>query len=127
MDMKKIVLTLVAATEEGQKFILLLSEALMKFGAPSHRIESQLNSVGTLLGIKTQVFHMPGVTIVSFENHRTNPPSSDTYFVKSSTKIDLGRLHDVHALYKGVVHYEKRADDASKELKALLKKSPIYG
>jgi uncharacterized membrane protein YjjP (DUF1212 family) len=121
------VLTLGAATEEGQKFILLLSEALMKFGAPSHRIESQLNSVGSLLGIKTQVFHMPGVTIVSFENHRTNPPSSDTYFVKSSTKIDLGRLHDVHVIYKGVVHYEKRADDASKELKALLKKKPIYG
>lgn len=113
--------------EEGEKFILLLTRALMKFGAPSHRIESQLMSAASLIRIKMQVIHIPGVTVISFKNHVAKSSRTDTCFVKSGTKIDLGRLHDVHMLYKRVVHYEQSAKSASEEMKVLLKKESIFG
>ena len=97
----------------------------MKFGAPSHRIESQLLSAASLIRVKMQVIHIPGVTVVSFGDP-TKTSGSDTRFVKSKTKIDLGRLHDVHVLYKRVVHYEQSAKSASDVLKTLLKQDPIF-
>lgn len=40
-------------TEIGKrrKFILKLAKALLAFGAPSHRIESQLAAAATILGV----------------------------------------------------------------------------
>jgi uncharacterized membrane protein YjjP (DUF1212 family) len=34
-----------------RKFILRLAKALLAFGAPSHRIESQLTAAATILGV----------------------------------------------------------------------------
>lgn len=99
----------------------------MKFGAPSHRIEAQLLSVASSIHLKMQAIHMPGVTILSFGNHDNKLSGCETRFVKSTTKIDLGRLHAVHKLYRRVVHYEQSTKEASGELKTLLKKDPIYG
>jgi hypothetical protein len=73
-----------------------------------------------------EVIHIPGVTIISFGDHTTKDSGSDTRFVKSKTKIDLGRLHDVHLLYKRVVHFEQSAKSASNELKTLIKKDPAF-
>ena len=98
----------------------------MKFGAPSHRIESQLMSAASLIRIKMQVVHIPGVTIISFKDHTTKSSGTDTCFVKSATKIDLGRLHEIHNLYKRVVHYEQSAKSATEEMKVLLKKESIF-
>ncbi|KAG8805550.1 hypothetical protein FRC19_007817 [Serendipita sp. 401] len=110
----------------GETFILLLTEALMKFGAPSHRIESQLLSIAALLCIKLQVIHVPGITLLSFSKHLKESSAVNIQIVKSSTKIDLGRLYDVHSTYKRVVHYEQSAKDAYLELKSLLKRDPIF-
>lgn len=113
--------------EDGEKFIILLTRALMKFGAPSHRIESQLMAVASLIRIKMQVVHIPGVTILSFRDHVTASSGTDTCFVKSATKIDLGRLHEIHMLYKRVVHYKQSAKSATEELKSILKRESIFG
>lgn len=112
--------------KEGEAFLLLLTEALMRFGAPSHRIESQLLSVAASLHIKLQVIHVPGVTIMSFSKHIKNSSAVNVRFVKASTKVDLGRLHDVHVVYKKVVHYEETTENASSALKQLLKRDPIF-
>lgn len=114
-------------SEEGERFILLLTRALMKFGAPSHRVESQLMAVAALLRVKMQVIHLPKCTIISFGNHIGSANNKDTRFVKAATQIELGRLHQVHDIYKRVVHCQTSAKDGTVELKALLKRSPIYG
>ena len=98
----------------------------MKFGAPSHRIESQLLSVAASLRIKLQVIHVPGVTIMSFSKHIKHSSAVSVRFVKVSTKVDLGRLHDVHVIYKKVVHFEETTESASKALKGLLERQPIF-
>lgn len=52
-----------------QDFILKLAKALMTFGAPSHRIESQLSSVASVLDVDAQFVHLPSVVIASFGDH----------------------------------------------------------
>ena len=42
-----------------------LAKALMTFGAPSHRIESQLLSAARILEVNAQFIHIPGVIICS--------------------------------------------------------------
>lgn len=83
-------------------------------------------AVAALLRVKMQVIHIPKCTIISFGNHVGSKKNNDTRFVKSATQIELGRLHEVHNVYKRVVHCEQSAKEASLELKALLKKTPIF-
>lgn len=83
-------------------------------------------AVAALLRVKMQVLHIPKCTIISFGNHIGSANNSDTRFVKAATHIELGRLHQVHGIYKRVVHCQQSAKDGAAELKALLKKTPIY-
>ncbi|KAJ8454118.1 hypothetical protein ONZ51_g13212 [Trametes cubensis] len=47
-----------------QKFLMRLAKALMTFGAPSHRIESQLLSAARILEVDAEFIHIPGVIIL---------------------------------------------------------------
>ncbi|KAG8808478.1 hypothetical protein FRC17_003934 [Serendipita sp. 399] len=111
---------------EAELLVSLLTEALMKFGAPSHRVESQLLSIASSLRLKLQVIHVPGLTFLSFSKHLKRSSAVNIQFIKSTTKIDLGRLHEVHGLYKRLVHYQESAKEAISEIKSLLKRDPIY-
>lgn len=110
--------------EDGERFLRRLSRALMVFGAPAHRVESQLASAAYALCIKMESIHLPGATILSF-GHLDG--FCRTKLITSSTKVDLGRLHKVHKLYKRVIHHEQTAKDAAEDLNTLMDQHPIYG
>lgn len=107
-----------------QGFILKLARALMTFGAPSHRIESQLTSAARILEIKSEFIHLPGVIICSFGEQDTD--SSETHFVKTAGRLSLGALHEVHLIYRSVVHDEISAGIAGGQLDELMNQPPIY-
>lgn len=107
-----------------QKFILKLAKALMTFGAPSHRIESQLNATANVLEVDAQFIHFPGMVIAAFGD--IDKHTSETHFVKSSGGLTLGRLHDVHTVYRKVVHDEIGVAEGSEELDMMLKAKPCY-
>ncbi|KDN52600.1 DUF1212-domain-containing protein [Tilletiaria anomala UBC 951] len=115
----------VSHVQQRQKFILKLSKALMMFGAPSHRIESQLNATAAVLEVDAQFVHFPGIVIASFGD--IDKHSSETHFVKSSSSLVLGQLHEVHTIYRRVVHDECSVDEGTAELTKLIKQKPIYG
>jgi uncharacterized membrane protein YjjP (DUF1212 family) len=117
-------LTLVTATHQRQKFILRLAKALMVFGAPSHRIESQLNATALVLEVPAQFVHLPNIIIASFGEADAN--ASDTHFIKASGGLNLGQLHKVHQVYREVVHDEIGVEKGSALLSQLLKEKPIY-
>src|SRR5882724_125816 len=81
---------------QRQTFILRLAKALMYFGAPSHRIESQLISVSRTLEVDPQFVHMPSIVICSFGDQETR--TSETHFVKASGRLMLGKLHNVQCV-----------------------------
>ncbi|CEH15056.1 PHEROMONE-REGULATED MEMBRANE PROTEIN 10 [Ceraceosorus bombacis] len=108
-----------------QKFILKLAKALMLFGAPSHRIESQLNATANVLEVDAQFIHFPGIVIASFGD--VDKHTSETHFVKSKSDLSLGALHDVHQIYRKVVHDDIGVQEGTEELNALLKAEACWG
>ncbi|KAG2013515.1 DUF1212 domain membrane protein [Coprinopsis cinerea AmutBmut pab1-1] len=114
----------VASLRHRQRFLLKLARALMTFGAPSHRIESQLIAAARILEVQAEFIHLPGVIICSFGEQETG--GSETHFVKSNGRLALGLLHKVHLIYRSVVHDEISATQAIQKIDALLKEPPLY-
>ncbi|KAL8276960.1 hypothetical protein RQP46_010595 [Phenoliferia psychrophenolica] len=114
----------VADILQRQNFILKLAKALMTFGAPSHRLESQLNATAKVLDVDAQFVHIPSVVIASFGDGDTH--TSETKFVKASGGLNLGQLHDVHGVYRSVVHFEITVEEGSLALTKMLQADPIY-
>jgi uncharacterized membrane protein YjjP (DUF1212 family) len=90
----------VAAILARQDFILKLARALMMMGAPSHRLEAQLQATARVLDINCQMVYIPGVMLVSFGDPATH--TSETKFLKQANGLDLGKLLSAHMLYWNV-------------------------
>lgn len=110
---------------ERQIFILRLAKALMTFGAPAHRIESQLEATAAVLEVDAQFIHLPSVIIASFGD--ADNQTSDAHFVKANGRLALGKLHNVHQVYRQVVHDEIGTEEGTVQLIKLLKEKPLYG
>ncbi|KAG9081088.1 hypothetical protein FRC06_005835 [Ceratobasidium sp. 370] len=115
----------ISTVPDRQKFILRLAKTLMAYGAPSHRIESQLVAAARVLEIDASFVHLPSIIIASFGDAASH--QSETHFVKSGGGLDLGKLHATHAIYRKVVHDEIGAKDGTMELAKLMRQKPIYG
>ncbi|KAF7352665.1 Pheromone-regulated membrane protein 10 [Mycena venus] len=107
-----------------QDFLLKLARALMTFGAPSHRIESQLTAAARILEVEAEFIHLPGVIICSFGDQELG--CSETHFIKCGGRLSLGALHEVHVIYRSVVHDEISAKTAAERLENLLNAPPPY-
>ncbi|KAF9057691.1 hypothetical protein BJ165DRAFT_1335228 [Panaeolus papilionaceus] len=105
-------------------FLLKLARALMTFGAPSHRIESQLVAAARILEVQAEFIHLPGIIICSFGDQDLG--GTESHFVKCGGRLSLGSLHKVHLIYRAVVHDEISAKQATEQLEALLQAPPPY-
>lgn len=114
----------VAAVIARQQFILKLARALMMFGSPSHRLETQIQATAKVLEINAQVVYLPNTMLVSFGDDATH--TSETKFLKQVTGLDLGKLLATHNIYWDVVHDRVSVEDASRELDSLMTTPPIY-
>lgn len=101
-----------------------LARALMMFGAPSHRLEAQLQATAKVLDINVQVINLPNVMLISFGDPSTH--TSETKFIKQGANLDLGKLLDAHLLYWRVTHDELGVAEASASLDVLMRQKPIY-
>ncbi|WWD18433.1 hypothetical protein CI109_102885 [Kwoniella shandongensis] len=113
----------VAAILARQQFLMKLARALMMFGSPSHRLETQIQATAKVLEINCQVVYLPGTMLLSFGDDATH--TSETKFLKQATGLDLGKLLATHALYWNVVHDKMSVDQASKDLDVLMT-TPVY-
>ncbi|KAG6830299.1 hypothetical protein H0H92_001377 [Tricholoma furcatifolium] len=107
-----------------RKFVLKLAKALLSFGAPSHRIESQLKAASDILDAEAEFVHLPNMIIVSIRNGDTR--SSRTHFVRATGRIALTNLHKVHMIYRDVLHDNMGAEAGTEALRHLLQAPPIY-
>ncbi|TIB74712.1 hypothetical protein E3Q24_00415 [Wallemia mellicola] len=108
----------VATVLHRQEFLLKLSRALMMFGAPSHRLEAQIQACARVLDIPLQVVYLPGLMLFSFGDVESH--TSETKFLKQSSTLDLRKLLATHQLYWRVTHDEMSVSDASKDLDFLM-------
>lgn len=106
------------------EFLRVLAKALLVFAAPSHRIETQLVFAAKTLNVPAEFSHLPSVIIISFVDDETH--TSETHFIKHGGRLQLGRLHEVHKIYKEVLHDSIKAKEGTSRLNALLSQDAIY-
>ncbi|GAA5829999.1 hypothetical protein JCM3766R1_006734 [Sporobolomyces carnicolor] len=114
----------VAAILERQQYIMKQARAFMMFGAPSHRLEAQMQATARVLEINCQVIYIPGVMLMSFGDAATH--TSDIKFLKQANGLDLGKLLTAYTIYYNVVHDRLSVTDASGQLDELMIAPPKY-
>ncbi|KAI0401200.1 DUF1212-domain-containing protein [Xylaria palmicola] len=100
----------IAETLSRQKYIIKMCKALMMYGAPTHRLEEYLTMTARVLEIDGQFLYLPGCMIVSFDDKQTH--TTEMKIVRTSQGIDLGKLKDIHEIYKNVLHDIYSVDEA---------------
>lgn len=107
-----------------QRYIMQLCKALMKFGAPTHRLEEYMQMTAKVLEVESQYLYLPGCMIMAFDDPSTR--TTEVKLVRVSQGIDLSRLANTHAVYKNVVHDVIGVEEAIQELEEIMKKKPRY-
>jgi len=101
-----------------QKYLLKLCRALMSYGAPTHRLEEYMKMSARVLETEGQFLYIPGCMIISFDDASTH--TTEVKLVKSFQGVDLGKLKDVHQVYKEVVHDVVGVEEATHRLDAII-------
>lgn len=104
----------IAETIARQRYLERLCRALMEYGAPTHRLEEYMRMSARVLEIEAQFLYIPGSMIISFDDSQTHTAS--VRLVRAIQGLDLGKLRDVHQLYKSVVHDEMNVEEATQRL-----------
>ena len=113
-----------AGTLARQNYLRKLCKALMMYGAPTHRLEEYMNMSARVLEIEAQFLYMPGCMIIAFDDSSVH--TSEVKLVRVNQGIDLGKLRDVHEIYKDVVHDRIGVEDATPRLQEIMNRKPKY-
>lgn len=114
----------VAKIIQRQEFLLKLARAMMMFGGPSHRLQSQIMSAAHVLDIQLSCLYLPDVLLVSFDDSSTS--TSSVKLIRQGSALDIGKLHDAYSLYWKVIHDKLSVADASEQLDALMRRPQMY-
>lgn len=115
----------VAAILQRQQFIMKLARALMMFGAPTHRIETQIQQTGRVLEINCRCIYLPNLMLIAFGDDATH--TSETKFIKQTSALDLTKLTDMHMIYWNVINDKIGVEEASNQLDELMRRKPLIG
>ncbi|KAJ5220171.1 hypothetical protein N7468_009375 [Penicillium chermesinum] len=103
-----------------QRYLIRLCRALMKYGAPTHRLEEYMRMTARVLEIDGQFLYIPGCMIISFDDASTH--TTEVKVVRSTQGVDLSRLADVHEIYKEVIHDVIGVEEAIQRLDEIAKR-----
>lgn len=122
---KNIKLTVhIAAILARQQYIMQLCRALMKYGAPTHRLEEYMMMTTNVLDIKAQFMYIPGCMFMSFDDPLTR--TAEVKIIRVVQGLDLSRLAETHNILKSVVHDVIGVEQATHDLDEIMKRKPRY-
>ncbi|KAF1976965.1 DUF1212-domain-containing protein [Bimuria novae-zelandiae CBS 107.79] len=113
-----------AGTLARQNYLRKLCKALMMYGAPTHRLEEYMSMSARVLEIEAQFLYMPGCMICAFDDSSVH--TSEVKLVRTDQGVDLGKLRDVHEIYKDVVHDRIGVEEAVPRLDAITARKPKF-
>ncbi|GAV56175.1 hypothetical protein ZYGR_0BA00810 [Zygosaccharomyces rouxii] len=96
---------------QRHRFILRMCKGLMMYGAPTHRLEEYMIMTSRVLEIDGQFLYLPGCMFVSFGDATTR--TSEVQLVRCAQGLNLWKLHQVHSIYKQVVHDTMSASEGN--------------
>lgn len=107
-----------------QEYLRKFCKALMRYGAPTHRLEEYMNMSARVLEIEAQFLYIPGCMIISFDDSSIH--TTEVKLVRTTQGVDLGKLRDTHEIYKDVVYDHIGVEEATKQLEDILSRRPKY-
>ncbi|KAL4784988.1 hypothetical protein BJX76DRAFT_195234 [Aspergillus varians] len=107
-----------------QRYIMQLCRALMRYGAPTHRMEEYMKMTARVLEVEGQFLYLPGCMIMSFDDPTTR--TAEVKLIRVVQGVDLGRLADTHNVYKNVVHDLIGVEEAISELDQIMSRKPRF-
>ncbi|KAK3808975.1 MAG: hypothetical protein J3R72DRAFT_464308 [Linnemannia gamsii] len=107
----------VADILQRQDYVLRLARAMIKFGAPSHRLEDAVDHTARTLELNLQCIYMPNVMIIAFTDYETH--TSETHLLKVSAGLDMYKFAQVHQILKMVTHSAMPVEEAIMKLDAI--------
>jgi len=130
---------------QRREFILKLTRAMMMFGAPSNRLQAQIQATARVLDVEMSCMYLPDVVLLSFDDDATG--TSHIRLIRQGSALDLDKLGDAYLLYwkvRGrvvgvcmggtdidvlwvqVIHDELSVSEAATELDKLMRKKQVY-
>ncbi|KAJ1744365.1 pheromone-regulated protein prm10 [Coemansia sp. RSA 989] len=107
-----------------QRFLVLLSKALMMYGSPLHHLESNLMRMAEFLDLEITASAIPGLILLSFEDSVTH--TSETKIIRCTNGWDMHRLDQTNQLVRRVVGSKIDISQAIAELEHIITAPPIY-
>ncbi|PGH18363.1 hypothetical protein AJ79_00429 [Helicocarpus griseus UAMH5409] len=114
----------IAETLARQKYLVKLCRALMRYGAPTHRLEEYMRMTARVLEIDGHFLYIPGCMIMAFDDNSTH--TTEVKMIKSPQAVDLGRLRDIQVIYKEVVHDIIGVEEAMQRLDEIMNAKPKF-
>lgn len=108
-----------------QDLLIRLCKSLIRYGAPSHRIELAMEAMCKTFGIDGSFAFLPGLMMISFGDSDTH--TSETHLIKCAQGFDMGRLAKVNKIARAVVYGDLEPSEALMELKTINDEKPPYG
>ncbi|KAJ6086035.1 hypothetical protein N7486_010316 [Penicillium sp. IBT 16267x] len=115
----------IAAILARQQYIMQLCRALMKYGAPTHRLEEYMMMTSNVLEVNAQFMYIPGCMFMSFDDPLTR--TAEVKIIRVIQGLDLSRLAETHNVYKNVVHDIVSVEQATQDLDEVMQRKPRYG
>lgn len=114
----------VADILQRQDYVLRLARAMIKFGAPSHRLEDAVDHTARTLELNLQCVYMPNVMIVAFTDYETH--TSETHLLKVSAGLNMYKFAQVHQILKMVTHSAMPVEEAIMKLDAINTENDLW-
>lgn len=114
----------IASIITRQRYLMTLCRAMMRFGAPSHRLEEYMSMTAQVLDLHAQFLYLPGTMIMSFDDLATR--TTEVKLVRVAQGVDLARLQDTQNIYKNLVHDKITLDEAITELEDVINRPAKY-
>lgn len=110
IDLQGAVVAEVAEIIACRKYLTKLCGALMRYGAPTHRLEEYLRASARALLIDADFLYIPGAMVCTFYDHTIQ--ANNVEVVRGISGLDFGRMKDVFDVYKCVIHHKLTAEEA---------------
>ena len=112
----------------------------MTYGAPTHRIESQLYTTADYLDVSASFLYLPNILIVTISDYETHTCRlifscsekikgnynwafciGENFYIRSSGGLDLARLSKTHQVYTEVVTGKLSPTEGSVKLREIVR------
>ncbi|KAJ2702591.1 pheromone-regulated protein prm10 [Coemansia sp. IMI 209128] len=107
-----------------QRFLCLLAQAMMQFGAPLHHLEDNLSRMARHLCITATFTTMPGLILISVEDTATF--TSETKIIRCPNGYDMHRLELTDRIFRKVSKEKIGVEEATRELDDVLSAPPMF-